>query len=78
MQRNVLHLIDRLKYHAAIFLVVCNGIATIETARSTGCMYLKKVTTPFYPEMPPEMLPDACMVISVFIPQVALFCHPAS
>ena len=39
----MLHLIDRLKYHAAIFLVVCNGIATIKTTRLTGCMYLKRL-----------------------------------
>ena len=41
MQKNVLHLIDRLKYHAAIFLVMCNGIATIKTVRLTGHIHSK-------------------------------------
>ena len=48
MQKNVLHLINRLKYHAAIFLVMCNGIAAIKTARLTGCIHSKGYC-PFLP-----------------------------
>ena len=70
----MLQLMDRLRYHAAIFLAVCKGIATMKTAILMGCMHLKRLLPLFDPEMPP----DACMVISVFIPQVVLFCHPAS
>ena len=52
MQRNVLHLIDRLKYHAHIPCCVqwdCHH----KNCQIDRLHVSEKVTAPFYPEMPP-------------------------
>ena len=71
-------MIGRLKYHAAIFLVVCNGIAAVKTARLTGHIHSKGYR-PFLPRNA-AMNAARCMrgCVCVYSPDGTVFAtlHP--